>query len=286
MIETLTCPHCKFVIKSDKAVGLPDTKTAGCPQCKKGFTLGQARQKVAVSDPRKPSPPPVPRPAVPAVVEAEVVDALPTGPHAIAQKQESPLSRFAADGQSTAMITKLVARVGEICTSEEEVLYMAVQQKPVANVSPDAIVLTSRRVIIFRQKLLGRMEFHDLLWMHVGDVHMKEDLLGATVTVTATNGGSAAVDHIPKAQARKVYRIAQEQEERMMEYRRQRAMEEDRNRAGQVVVQNAIAATPAAAPPAADDPVAVLSKLKSMLDAGLITQAEFDSKKADLLSRM
>lgn len=286
MIETLTCPHCKLVIKSDKAVGLPDTKTAGCPQCKKGFTLGQARQKIAVADPPEPSPPAVPKTVVPAVVETGVIDALPAVAHPVPQAQESHVSRFAADGQSTAMVTKLAARVSEICTSDEQVLYMAVQQKPVANVSPDAIVLTSRRVIVFRQKLLGRMEFHDLLWMHVGDVHMKEDLLGATVTVTATNGGSAAVDHIPKAQARKVYRIAQEQEERMMEYRRQRAMEEDRNRAGQVVVQNAIAPTPMTAAPAAEDPVAILSKLKSMLDAGLITQAEFDAKKSDLLSRM
>lgn len=43
---------------------------------------------------------------------------------------------------------------------------------------------------------------------------------------------------------------------------------------------------PASAPPAQDDPVEVLSKLKKMLDAGLIEQSEYDAKKAEILSRM
>ena len=35
-----------------------------------------------------------------------------------------------------------------------------------------------------------------------------------------------------------------------------------------------------------EDPIEVLSKLKKMLDAGLIEQAEYEAKKADILSRM
>jgi hypothetical protein len=34
------------------------------------------------------------------------------------------------------------------------------------------------------------------------------------------------------------------------------------------------------------DPVAALKKLKDMLDLGLIEQAEFDTKKAEIMSRM
>jgi hypothetical protein len=36
----------------------------------------------------------------------------------------------------------------------------------------------------------------------------------------------------------------------------------------------------------ADDPVATLKKLKEMLELGLIEQAEFDAKKAEIMSRM
>jgi membrane protease subunit (stomatin/prohibitin family) len=44
---------------------------------------------------------------------------------------------------------------------------------------------------------------------------------------------------------------------------------------------------PAAAPaPAEADPVAALSTLKKLLDAGLVSQEEFDAKKAEILSRL
>jgi len=42
-------------------------------------------------------------------------------------------------------------------------------------------------------------------------------------------------------------------------------------------------------PPASggtEDPVTTLKKLKDMLDLGLIEQAEFDTKKAEIMSRM
>jgi membrane protease subunit (stomatin/prohibitin family) len=46
------------------------------------------------------------------------------------------------------------------------------------------------------------------------------------------------------------------------------------------------AATPSASSSGADDPVATLKKLKDMLDMGLIEQTEFDTKKAEIMSRM
>ncbi len=58
------------------------------------------------------------------------------------------------------------------------------------------------------------------------------------------------------------------------------------------VISSSLAAQQRPAEPApsaaagADDPVAVLTKLKAMLDAGLIAQAEYDAKKNEILSRM
>ncbi len=43
---------------------------------------------------------------------------------------------------------------------------------------------------------------------------------------------------------------------------------------------------PAPAAPAAEDPMESLGKLKKLLDAGLISQAEYDAKKAEVLSRL
>ena len=51
-------------------------------------------------------------------------------------------------------------------------------------------------------------------------------------------------------------------------------------------VPPAAPAPAAAAAPVQDDPVAVLQKLKAMLDAGLIPQEVYDKKMQEVLSRM
>ena len=46
------------------------------------------------------------------------------------------------------------------------------------------------------------------------------------------------------------------------------------------------AAAPAAPAAAADDPTAKLAKLKGLLDQGLITQADYDTAKAEVIKKM
>ena len=48
---------------------------------------------------------------------------------------------------------------------------------------------------------------------------------------------------------------------------------------------SAATASPAAAP-TADSPQAKLAQLKGLLDAGLITQADYDTAKADVLKKL
>ena len=56
---------------------------------------------------------------------------------------------------------------------------------------------------------------------------------------------------------------------------------------GQMINPSPEAQQPAAAPaPASEDPMGKLQKLKQMLDAGLISQDDFDAKKKDILSSM
>ena len=52
--------------------------------------------------------------------------------------------------------------------------------------------------------------------------------------------------------------------------------------------RGAWARAPPAAPPAvaADDPQARLGKLKALLDKGLVTQADYDSAKAEILKKL
>jgi membrane protease subunit (stomatin/prohibitin family) len=46
------------------------------------------------------------------------------------------------------------------------------------------------------------------------------------------------------------------------------------------------AAAPTAAPMSADDVVATLEKLHGLVEKGILSQAEFDAKKAELLKKL
>jgi len=58
---------------------------------------------------------------------------------------------------------------------------------------------------------------------------------------------------------------------------------EHEKKAGHIEIGSGSTGTPAAT---ADDPMAKLTKLKNMFDAGLITQEEYDKKKAEILSSL
>ena len=197
---------------------------------------------------------------------------------------DSAINAFLGDDQDPGAVTKMVAKAKDLLTSGEQIEYVAVQKKPLVNIAPDGLLLTNKRLMIVRPKLLG-MTFQDYIWRDIGNVHMSEQMLTATITCTVTGGTPLKIDSIPKKQARKIYGIAQEKEERVREERRARDMEEKRAAAGGITIA-APGQVPAAVAPAADDPMAVLGKLKSMLDAGLIQPQEFEAKKAEILGRM
>lgn len=52
------------------------------------------------------------------------------------------------------------------------------------------------------------------------------------------------------------------------------------------IAQDVVPSAPPATVAATDDPMQLLSKLKQLLDAGLVTQEEFDAKKAEVLARL
>lgn len=190
---------------------------------------------------------------------------------------------FCNDGQDYGVIQKMHSKVSEFLVSGESILYMAVQSKPIANLSPDSVVLTNKRFIIFRTKLLGQVQFFDCSWKKCGDVHMKENILGAEISFTTKEGHKETIDYLPKPQARQLYRLAQEQEDEAIETRRNMQLEELQAGADKTVINQAIGAIPQQASQPVDDVVARMAKLKSLMSNGLISQEEFEAKKQQIL---
>jgi hypothetical protein len=196
----------------------------------------------------------------------------------------SSIDQLCAQGQDPAVVAKITDRVRELCTTSEEILYVAVQTKSIRNLTPDSVVLTNRRFIIFRQKLLGSMSFVDCPWKDCKDVHMEENIIGATLIFTGRSGQKESIDYIPKAQARLLYRHGQEQEELAVSTRRNMHLEELQAGADKTVINQAIGANSQQPPTVTSiDPVAKLTQLKQLLDAGIIDQSEFDAKKSELM---
>lgn len=196
-------------------------------------------------------------------------------------RRENPLKRFLTEEQDPVAVAKVVEKAQSLLTTGETIDFIGVQKKPILTISPDAVVLTNRRFMIVRPKLFG-MTFEDFLWAQVEDVHLSEQMLGATIHCSVVGGTMVEINYLPKTQARRIYAYAQEVEEKMHHVRRDRDLEARRASAGGVVVH----APPLPSGPAATDPMQMLSKLKQMLDAGLIEQGEYDAKKAEVLSRM
>jgi hypothetical protein len=206
-------------------------------------------------------------------------DATEAGP--VSMDTSALLRHLSNEEQDPKVVEQVLSKVKHILTTGEEVKYIAVQKKLV-NISPDSVVLTNKRFIIYKPSLTG-ISFEDYPWRDLHDAKIKETLLGAWLSYQTVHGRFVSIDSLPKAQARRLYALSQEMEEKARVERRERELEDKRAAAGGVVVQSASALAPA---PAVPDPLATLQKLKGMLDAGLISQAEYDQKKAEILAAM
>jgi hypothetical protein len=212
--------------------------------------------------------------------------------------------KFLNEEQDPAAVEKVTEKLKGIIMNGETLEYIAVQKKPAVNISPDCVALTNKRIIFCRPKNLGfSMDFSDYVWKDVIDCKLKEELLGAIFSINTTKG-SDSLDYLPKAQARRLYALAQEQEETQRELRRQMELEEKRAASGSIQVNSnptapnsesqTITATEPVYEMAAhiaeekkeDDITSALQKLKSLFENQLISREEYDAKKAEVLSRI
>ena len=210
------------------------------------------------------------------------------------------IEKFLTEEQDPKAVEKIYMRLADLLTTGEEILYIAVQKKPIVNLFPDCIALTNKRILFFTPANFGlTIKFVDFVWKDIVDVYTKEEIIGAIFSVKTTNGAEMGVDYLPKVQARKLYQYAQERKESEREARRLRDLEEKRAESGAVqfdTAARAIAQQPAApapepvyapAPSEAQKPDELtekLKKLKMLFDNGLISQEEYNHKKLDLLS--
>src|ERR1700712_4014224 len=143
------------------------------------------------------------------------------------------IEKFLNEEQDPKTVEKVYFRLVDLLSSGEEIIYIAVQKKPLVNLFPDCIAITNKRILFFTPANLGlSIKFVDFVWKDIVDVYTKEEIIGAIFSVKTTNGAEMAVDYLPKVQGRKLYQYAQERKEAEREARRLRDLEEKRAESG------------------------------------------------------
>jgi hypothetical protein len=183
---------------------------------------------------------------------------------------------FVTDYQEPQTVRKVCEQVRQLLMSNEKILYIAVQRAPLLNVSPESVCLTTNRVFLFRQKALRGMNFQDFKWTDLADVILNEGMIRSTVTFKPKAGIVLEMRDMPKQQARRLYAIAMEREDYDRELQRQHEVD--------LFIQQQNAAQEREA--AKNDPLKAMQQLKDLLDAGMISQSEYDTKRQAILERL
>ena len=103
----------------------------------------------------------------------------------------------------------------EVLTTDEEISYIAIQRKPLTGKAPDSVIFTDRRFIIYRPKMFGGAVFSDYTWAELKNVEREEGIMGSSLTMTTIEDKNIPIDYLPKAQARKLYSICREMQEKI-----------------------------------------------------------------------
>ena len=195
-------------------------------------------------------------------------------------------ANFITEHQDPESVARIYEKLSQLLTKGEEPLYIAVQKPIVPDLTPEIMVMTNRRLMHYQPDLFGRAKFIDYIWRDMRTVEMEENVWRATITIEIINGDKIRVDNLVKEQARRLYSIAQQMEENVREELRLREMEEKRAAAGGVILGGLGSYSSGSSAVPSEEPVQALSKLKQLMEAGLVTSAEYEAKKKEILSRL
>lgn len=207
------------------------------------------------------------------------------------------IDRFLSDEQDPKAVEKVLGKLNDMLTANEELIYLAVQKKPAVNLLPDCIAVSNKRIFYCTPGNLGfTMNFKDISWKSIKEVSFKEEIFGSKFICVPLHGENIITEYIPKVQARKLYQAAYEQLENFKEQQRQTELEERRSSTSPVTVntvstepsleERVALPTPAPIEEQEDETTLKLRKLKTLYDKHLITQEEYEAKKADILDSL
>ena len=186
-----------------------------------------------------------------------------------------------------------LAQLRSVLIPGETVEAWAIQMRPFALTHRRLLIAaTSGRLIVLTRKLLGGFDVTTIRWQDLEEVTLRVGMLSADLAVRAGKAtdlaslgaaGSQRVEFrgLRRGEAQAVYRICQSQDQAWREKRRVRELEELRARSGGIQVSPGTLGGGAATE---SDAVRRLQEAKQLLEARLISDAEYEAIKAKIIS--
>jgi Bacterial PH domain len=158
------------------------------------------------------------------------------------------------------------------------------------------IAATSGRFISLQRRLIGGYESADIRWQDLKETRISAGVFSAELTLVAQSSSDLNIGSevnrvwtftgLRKDQAQAMYRICQQHDQVWREKRRVRELEELRAKSGGVQIgnQGGYSSDAAANPGGESEPTRRLRQAREMLEAKLISDAEFESIKAKIVA--
>jgi hypothetical protein len=206
------------------------------------------------------------------------------------------MSESAAGNPQEPDLDGTLATLRGLLTSGETLEAWAVQHRLFALTHRRACVAaTSGRFISLKRRLLGGYDSADIRWQDLKETRISAGILAADLTLVAQSNSDLSLgsevnrvwtfEGLRKEQAQAMYRICQQHDQVWREKRRIRELEELRAKSGGVQIGGGPTAYAAAdAAGAESEPARRLRQAREMLDAKLISDSEFESIKAKIVS--
>ncbi|HEY2782660.1 MAG TPA: PH domain-containing protein [Steroidobacteraceae bacterium] len=188
-----------------------------------------------------------------------------------------------------------LATMQGLLTSGETLEAWAAQRRIYALTHRRALIAaTSGRFISLKRRLFGGYDSADIRWQDLKETRISAGIIAADLTVIAQSSSDLnlgaevnrvwSFEGLRKDQAQAMYRICQQHDQVWREKRRVRDLEELRAKSGgvQIGAQSAYGASDAAG--AESEPARRLRQAREMLEAKLISDSEFESIKAKIVS--
>src|SRR6202789_2344900 len=192
-------------------------------------------------------------------------------------------------------LSAALATLQGLLTSGETLEAWAAQQRLYALTHRRALIAaTSGRFISLRRRLFGGYDSADIRWQDLKETRISAGIIAADLILIAQSSSDLNIgaevnrvwsfEGLHKDQAQAMYRICQQHDQVWREKRRVRELEELRAKSGGVQISGAQPYGGAAAAGAESEPTRRLRQAREMLEAKLISDSEFETIKAKIVS--